>query len=166
MQGIFHPEQLLPFAFQHPFHRNTSPFSDNLCNILRRNCLCDNRILYCSLTFQKTFYLVLGFRHLSITDLCYLAVVTCSLCIMGFNLIIFNPLPCLLKLRENLLLLIPPLPQIIPMLRKFFQFRLDLVCLEGNTLPFHSLFLNLQLTNAAFQLCNRFWNRIHLKTKL
>ena len=166
MQRIFHPEQLLPLALQHPLDRNTRPLCYNLCNIFRRNSLCNDRILDCRLTFQKTFYLVLGFRHLAITNLSYLAVVTSSLCIIGLDLIIFNPLPCSLKFRKYLLFIIPSLPQLISLPGEILKFRLDLVCLDGNSLSFHCLLLNLKLTNAAVKFRNRLRYGIHLKTKL
>ena len=84
---------------------------------------------------------------------------------MRFYLIILDPLPCSLKFRKNLLLLIPPCPQLIPLLRQLLQLSLNLICLQRNTLSSDRLLLDFELTDTAIQLSDRLRHRIHLKTK-
>ena len=166
MKGIFHPEQFFSLAFKHSFDRNARPLCHNLRNILWSNSFCDDRVLNCSLPILKIFNLSLCFRHLSITDLRHLAIVSGPFGIMCFNLVILHLLSCRLELRKDLLLFIPSLPQLIPLTGQFLQLGLYLVRLERHPLSLHSLLLDFQLADTAVKLGNRLWNGIHLQTKL
>ena len=111
MQLSLHTEQFLPLALQHPLHRNTSPLCHHLSNILRRYCLRDDRILYCSLTCCQLVDTRLRICHLAITDLGHLTIITSPLCIICLDLVILHLLALLLKFGENSLFLIPTLSE-------------------------------------------------------
>ena len=166
MKFRLHPQQLGPLAFKHPLHRNACPLGYNLRNILRSNSLGNDRIRDCSLAGSKIIDLLLHLRHLAVTDLGHLAIISGPLGIMGLNLIIFNLLAGSLQFRQDSFLLVPTLTKSIAFLGERFQFFLDLVRLQGHTLSLDCLALDLKLTYTAIQLRNRFWHRVHLQTQL
>ena len=163
MKLCLHAKQLLTLALQHPLDRNTGPFGNNLCNILRSHGLGDYRILYRSLTRCQIFDLLLSLGHLSIADLRHLAIVSYPFGIMSLYLIVLDLLSLRLEFRQNAFLIFPTLPQCFTLLRQFLQFGLDLVHLERHTLTLYGLTLDLELPYAAVQLSYRLGNGVHLE---
>ena len=166
VQLRLHAQQFLTFALKHSAYRDTRPLRNNLCNILRSNRFRDNRILDLFLTFCQLINLCLGFRHLGITDLCHLSIVSHPLGIMSLYLIVLHLLTSKLKFRQNLFLLLPLLAKLVSLMIQLLQFRLDLIHLEGYAFTFDCLPLDFKLTYTAVKFCNRFGNRVHLQPQL
>ena len=166
MQFRLHAQKFLPLALQHPVHRDTGPFRNNLRNILRSDGLSDYRILDRSLTGGKFIDTSLRLRHSTISDFGHPSVVTCPFGIMSLDLIVLHLLPLGLEFRQYAFLLLPSLTQRLPFLLKHSEFRLDLVHLQRHSLPADSLSFNLQLTDTAVQFRYRLRHRIHLQTEL
>ena len=97
MKLCLHTKKLLPFALEHPAYRYAGPFSHDLRNILRSDCLRDDWVLYRSLAGGKLIDLLLRLGHLAITDLRNLSIIAGPFGIMSLDLIIFHHLSLPLK---------------------------------------------------------------------
>ena len=162
----FHTKQFLPFALQHPPDRNACPFCNDFSYILRCHCLSDDRILYFSLTGSKLVYLLLSFRHLTVTYLGNLSVISSPFCIVSLYPVVLHLLTLDLKVRKYTPFLIPSAAKPCTFFIKRLEFFLDLIHLKRYTLTPDGLTLDFQLTDTTVELCDRFRNRVHLQTQL
>ena len=98
MQLRLHPQEFLPLAFQHPLDRDSCPFCNDFGYVLRSDGFRDYRVLDGSLTSRQLINPGLRLRHLSITDLRHLAIISGSFRIMRQNLVVLHLLTTFLKL--------------------------------------------------------------------
>ena len=166
MKLCLHAKKLLSFALKHPAYRYAGPFSHNLRNILGSDSLCDDRVLYRSLTRGKLIYLLLRLGHLAITDLRNLSIVASPLGIMSLDLIILHHLSLPLEIRKDAFLLVPAPAQIVTLRIQGLEFLLDLIHLERYAFTLDGLTLDLELTDPAVKFSYRLRHGIHFQTQL
>ena len=165
MKFRLHAKQFLSLALKHPPDRNAGPLGHNLRYIFRSHGFRDYRVLDCCLASSEFFDLLLRLRHLAVSYLRHLAVITCPLGIMSLDLIVLDLLAGGLELGQNVFFLVPTLSQLVSLSVQFLQFSLDPVRLERYTLTPDCLLLDLKLPDTAVQFRNRLRHRIHLKAQ-
>ena len=127
MEFRLHSEKLLPLAFEHSADWDACPFCHDFRNVFRSHGLGYDRIFDLGLTCGQVVDAGLCLSHPSVSDLCYLSVVSRPFCVMSLDLVILDQLPLLLEVRKDFLFLIPTFSESITLFVKGLKFLLYLV---------------------------------------
>ena len=167
MQLIFQVKQLLSFALQHLAYRYARPAGNYIGDVFSRYLFLNQGTVTLLLlqVFLDRLDFILQCLKLSVADFSHPSVITFTLCLVGFELQLFDFLLVLLNLVHQFFLTLPfslvrslLFLQFCNLLVQLSQFSLVLFTLD-------SLTFNFDLLQPTFDFIQFFWKRITLHTQ-